>query len=214
MFNFNFDPVRFVAIVIAFIVGISVHEFSHALSAYKLGDPTAKQAGRLSLNPLVHFDPLGFLMMLMLSLGIPALAWGKPVPVNPNRLQGGRRGMAVTALAGPASNLVTATVAAGVLRLMDSQGMVAYNPGTLVTVVSYVIYLNVLLAVFNLIPIPPLDGFNILMGLVSDFWVQFLAPLQRYGMFILLALVFLGGGVLFTYIIDPVASLFLNALIG
>jgi Zn-dependent protease len=213
LFGFNFDPIRFVSIIIAFIVGISVHEFCHALSAYQLGDPTAKQAGRLSLNPLVHFDPLGFLMMILLSLGIPALAWGKPVPVNPSRLKGGRRGMALTALAGPASNLTVATVAALLLRVIDP-GLVFAGTFSIADILMYIVYLNVLLAVFNLIPIPPLDGFNILMGLVSDYWVQFLAPIQKYGMFILLAVVFLGGGIFFTYVINPIVDPLLQLLLG
>ncbi len=176
---------RFVGILLGFIVGTTFHEFSHAYTAVMLGDDLPRRQGRITLNPAAHFDPLGFFMMVLLALGVGFLAWGRPVQVNPYNLRYGRRGMALVAVAGPLSNIVTATVLA--LPLRFHLGL----PDTVAGLLTYMVYVNVLLAAFNLIPIPPLDGYAVLNGLVSNYWNILLEPIRRYSIPLLLALVFL-----------------------
>ena len=146
--------------LLAVILGITIHEFSHALAAELLGDSTARYQGRLTLNPVAHFDLFGGLMILVSSLTGFGFGWGKPVPVNPYRLRYGPRvGMALTSFAGPFSNIVLATLFGAPLRLIRPMPPQLYP--VLITVVS----VNVALAVFNLLPVPPLDGFSVLQGL-------------------------------------------------
>lgn len=184
--NFTFDPERFLGFALAFILGTTLHEFMHAYSAHLLGDDTAKQQGRVSLNPVVHFDPFGFIMGLLLALGVGFLAWGRPVPVNPSNLKWGRRGMAIVAVAGPLSNLAFALVLLPIFKF--GEGIL---PSQATNVILYMIALNFLLFCFNLIPIPPLDGFNILVGILPNYWTIVLEPIRRYSLPILLGLVFL-----------------------
>jgi Zn-dependent protease len=185
MFNFEFDPTYFMGFMLGFVIGTAFHEFMHAYSALLLGDDTAKRQGRVTLNPIAHFDPLGFFLGVLLALGLGFIAWGRPVPVNPYALRFGRRGMAIVAVAGPISNLVFALVLAIFLRL--GHGVL---PDQVSEVVFYMIRINILLFSFNLIPIPPLDGFNILVGILPNYWTIVLEPLRRYSLPILLAAVF------------------------
>ena len=186
----------------AALVSISVHESSHALSAYWLGDDTAKRSGRISLNPLRHLDPLGFLRMVVVHFG-----WAKPVPVNPARMtkvKSQKTGMALTALAGPLSNLLLAFVfgclyficayAGGMKLWMMLDG---YTAGSglhywLTIFLERFLILNVGLAVFNLIPISPLDGSKILAIILPEASYSKLMRYERYGMLILIALLYLG----------------------
>jgi Zn-dependent protease len=148
--------------LLAVVIGITIHEFSHALAAELLGDSTARYQGRLTLNPVAHFDLFGGLMILVSSLTGFGFGWGKPVPVNPYRLRFGPRvGMALTSFAGPFSNIVLATLFGAAVRLINPTSPQLYL--ALITVIS----VNVALAVFNLLPIPPLDGFGVLQGLFS-----------------------------------------------
>lgn len=204
----NTDPDYMVATIIAFVIGITVHEFMHAWSAWKLGDSTALRQGRVTLNPVSHFDPLGFIFMILLALGLAPIAWGRPVPVNPALLQGGPHGMAITAVAGPASNLVIAIAVMIPLRL----GGLEFD-GFAGLLIRQIVWLNLLLAAFNMIPIPPLDGSKILAGILPNYWYQYMAPLQQYGVAILLLLVFLGGGVL-QEMYRPVFDLFWESVVG
>lgn len=178
--------------LVAFVIATTLHELSHAVTAWKLGDNTAKDLGRITLNPLSHFDPFGFIGMVMISLGYGMIGWGKPVPVNPARFTNKhlrpQRGMALVAAAGPISNVIQALLVAIPLRLADkpyniSSGGIEMFGWIFVTV-------NILLASFNLIPIPPLDGSKILLGLVPRFWYPILAPLERYGFLLLFILFF------------------------
>jgi Zn-dependent protease len=211
-----FDQVlSIVFFLLALVVSISIHEFSHAWAAYELGDPTARNLGRLTLNPLVHFDPLGALMILFMAFAGWGLGWGKPVPVNPYNLRGNPRvGMGLTSAAGPFSNLVLATLFAIPLRL-------GWDMPTLLMVFLWTMILtNVGLAIFNLIPLPPLDGFGVVQGLLGTFrtqwayeWGNRLDRLAPYGPVLLLALLSLG----WFSPVNPLSSILLparDALIG
>jgi Zn-dependent protease len=206
---------QIVTVLVCFIVAISIHEFMHAFVALKLGDPTAEQQGRITLNPVSHFEPFGFMGMVLISLGYNFIGWGKPVPVNPSRLTKFRpdqrhRAMALVALAGPLTNVALAIPAAVILRNT--------NPNT--SDLGYLAYwffmVNVLLAAFNAIPLPPLDGYKIMVGLLPKFWTPVLAPLERYGFLILFLIFFLGGRVgssLTGEMINPVRNLLVRILL-
>ena len=206
--GFDVNPDYIFATIIAFVIGITVHEFMHAWSALKLGDATAARLGRVTLNPVSHFDPLGFIFMLLLALGFAPIAWGRPVPVNPAILRGGRHGMAITAVAGPASNLVIATAVIIPFRFGGIE-----VEGFLGLLVRQVIVINLLLAAFNMIPIPPLDGSKILAGILPNFWYQYMAPMQQYGVVILLLLVVIGRDVLQAMYL-PVFTLFWESIVA
>lgn len=170
------------------LVCIGFHETCHGLAALMLGDPTAKRAGRLSLNPLRHIDPVGLVMMITLRFG-----WAKPVPVNMGYFKNPKLGMAITALAGPVSNLVLSAVALMLYAVCD---FYYQYTGTeiLYWVSSFLIYTAVLsvgLAVFNLLPIPPLDGSKILFSLLPDRWYLWLMRYERYGSLLLMGLLVL-----------------------
>lgn len=211
------DTQTIFARLIIFILAITVHEFMHAFTAYRLGDPTAARLGRVTLNPVAHFDPFGALFSVLLVLGIAPIAWGKPVPVNPGNFRNPKRGMMITAAAGPLSNLVQAVIFALPLRLAPEalNNWPPFVQQLIITGVS----LNVALAAFNMIPIPPLDGHKILTGLLPDFWYPILAPMEQYGFAILLLLLFLpslipGLGInLFSAAAGPLQALLLNYLV-
>jgi Zn-dependent protease len=216
MLGIDFDPERILFAIVTFLVAITVHEFMHAWTASQLGDQTARHLGRVSFNPAVHFDPIGFFLFILIALGFPAIAWGKPVPVNTYNLRPlgplGRKGsMALVALAGPASNVVLAAIAALPLRFGDPTLLT----GSLGNFLILFVQLNLLLAAFNMIPIPPLDGSKILMGILPSFWTPILAPLERYGFMVLLVLILIGGagrGVL-NGMIAPVYTLLANLVL-
>jgi len=166
------------------LVGLTLHEASHAWVASRLGDDTAKHAGRLTLNPLRHLDPIGSLMILFVGFG-----YAKPVPVSPWRLRFGPRiGMALVAAAGPTSNLVIAVTVALVWRLVDSAAI----PDWAWLLAQVMVALNVALLLFNLIPLAPLDGNSVLNGVVGGRIAALLAPLSTYGPMILIGLIFIG----------------------
>jgi len=155
------DPIEIITLLLSLLIAIDVHEFAHAWMANELGDPTARYQGRLSLNPLVHLDPMGTMMMLFSVLSGFGIGWGKPVPVNPLYLRRGPRvGMGMVAAAGPISNLILAAIVAVPIRL----GLPA---GLLGDLLGLVIFVNISIALFNLLPLPPLDGASILRGILS-----------------------------------------------
>lgn len=212
----NETIVRVALIGIILLAALPIHEFSHALIAYRLGDGTAKLLGRLTLNPIVHFDPVGG-TLLILTLLIPGsgfiFGWAKPTPVNPANLRGGRQSDALVALAGPASNLVLAAAAAIPFRVMIATGVDASLP---LAILFLFIQINISLMIFNLIPLPPLDGSHILLALVDPrtSW-QLRNVLSQYGPMILLALILIPSvtglpsplSIIFQVIAHPIISL-------
>ena len=184
------DTSTIILIAIFLLVAFPVHEFAHALVAYRLGDGTAKMFGRLTLNPVVHFDPIGGLFLVITALlpGGLLFGWAKPTPVNPSMLRDRRNGEVLVALAGPASNLIMASIAAVVFRVLDTTGTTV-PPLVYELLLSFVVY-NVGLAVFNMLPIPPLDGSNLLFRFMSpqQAW-QWRPILQQYGFLILIVVI-------------------------
>ncbi len=175
------DPIRIIALAVAFLVAVTFHEFMHAYVADRLGDATGRLLGRMTLNPLPHIDPMGLLFLILFRFG-----WGKPVPVNYSRLRGGRRGGMAVAFAGPATNFVIAAIFALPFRAGNADLL---GPDY-AKILAYVVYFNVLLGIFNLIPLPPLDGSKVLLGVVPGRlawnWQQF----EMIGPFLLLLLLF------------------------
>jgi len=167
---------------VALAVAITIHEFSHAFMAYRLGDPTAKVYGRMTLNPLAHLDPLGTLMILLVGFG-----WGKPVPFDPFNLRSPKRDSALISLAGPLSNVLLALLLAGLFWI----GIFGQIPIllTISNLVQPIVLLNLVLAIFNLLPIHPLDGFKILGGILPKEWYHDWMQMEQYGIFFLLFLV-------------------------
>jgi Zn-dependent protease len=188
-------------IFISFIVllfSLTVHEMAHAWTADRLGDPTARLLGRVSLNPLVHADPVGTVLFPLIAMitGAPLIGWAKPVPVNVRQLRHHRRDYVLVAAAGPASNLVMAVTAGCLLAVLpiSPQTLDAANVSApLATFLSQAMRLNVLLAVFNMIPIPPLDGGNVLAGLLPTNLAGIFNQIRPYGFILLYALILTGG---------------------
>ena len=221
-----YDPASFlrltVLVMFALLTAVTIHEFSHSLVATVLGDGTSRHLGRLSLNPVRHLDPSGTVMMLVVGFG-----WGKPVPVNHHNLRG-PVGITLVAAAGPLSNLVLAFLVAIPIKL----GILSWTGPTLFRAVfvmsgglreavsdiaSMVIFFNVLLAIFNLIPLSPLDGSRVLGGLIPDSMQQSYARFERFGPLILLGIILgdylLGWGVLWT-IMGPIVRLLISLATG
>jgi Zn-dependent protease len=184
-------------LVIAFIVllfSLTVHETAHAWTADRLGDPTARLLGRVSLNPMVHADLIGTVLFPLVAFvsGLPLIGWAKPVPVNISRLRHQRRDYALVAAAGPASNLCLAVGAAGALHLLPISPVVLGETNVsvpLATLLNRAVQLNVLLAVFNLIPVPPLDGGNVLAGLLPRAWAAIYEQVRPYGVLLIYAVI-------------------------
>ena len=189
------ESYQIILIAIFLLIAFPVHEFFHAYAAYRLGDGTAKLFGRLTLNPVVHFDPLGGLLLIVsvLASGF-VFGWAKPTPVNPSNLRDRRNSEVVVALAGPASNLVMALIAAFVFRLLDATGIGEQLPFLVTEVLFYFVLFNILLAIFNMIPIPPLDGSTLLWRFLPPQTVwQWRPVLTQYGFIILLVFIFTIG---------------------
>jgi Zn-dependent protease len=200
--------INFAQVFIAFIVllfSLTVHEMAHAWTADRLGDPTARLLGRVSLNPMVHADLLGTIVfpLVAMTTGAPLIGWAKPVPVNSRRLQHPQRDFVLVAAAGPASNLAMAIAAACVLAVLpvSPQRLGEANVSApLAAILSQAMRLNVLLAVFNMIPIPPLDGGNVLAGVLPYRLAAVFNRVRPYGFLLLYALILTGG---FEYLVVP-----------
>lgn len=210
------NPLSFLFWAISLVVAITIHEFAHAWSADRLGDPTPSLQGRLTLNPLAHLDPLGTIMLFLVHFG-----WGKPVQFDPYNLRHPQRDSAIISLAGPASNLTVAVLCSIAIHLLFSFRLPIWEIGAmgtlgylLIVFLKTLITLNVILAIFNLIPVHPLDGFKIVGGLLpadkAAEWYQ----LERYGMIFLLFLLFpiFGGVAPINQIISPIISFILSIL--
>ena len=198
--NFQVILIEFVVLLLS----LTVHEAAHAWSADILGDSTARRLGRVSLNPAVHIDPIGTLLFPLIAImtNIPVLGWAKPVPVNPANLHGHwKRKYMMIAAAGPASNLALAIVSAIGIRLIGFQGGSTPAVSEIFQFLYALLGINVLLAVFNMIPVPPLDGGNVLSGLLRGQASEWYGRIRPYGMFILYGLLLSG---LLWRIVDPV----------
>jgi Zn-dependent protease len=191
------DPVGFVAFVIAIVLGITVHEFMHAYTAHRLGDDTARLLGRLSLNPMAHLDPFGTLLLVLAGFG-----YGKPVPFNESRL-GSALGVTFVAIAGPLANLALAALCAIPLRFGSADALGSAYADILGAIVLW----NCVLAIFNLVPIPPLDGANVVYGLLPPRQQYSWRTYQQYGPFLLLFILLLAPQILSSLVFGPALAI-------
>jgi len=185
------DPLTFVLLAIPLLYSIIIHELAHGWVAYRMGDPTAKYAGRLTLNPIRHLDPIGTAMLFIFGFG-----WARPVPVNFNQIHSTRLGLVLVSSAGIVANMVFAFLAVLLLRLLAPS-----SSGSIGQFLYYLAQINIMLASFNLIPIPPLDGSKILMGFMPERFQYALSRLEPFGFFIIIGLLYLGA-------LDPVIDFF------
>lgn len=224
------DPLVFLALLpgilltmgVALLTAITIHELSHAWSAYILGDPTARALGRLSLNPRVHMDPAGTLMIILVGFG-----WGKPTPVDPDRLRYGGRGIMLVSLAGPISNLLMAFLLGLVFRFgwmaLPVTSIAAPNvfvqpvSDIVASIIFFTVYINVVLMVFNLLPVAPLDGFKVTVGLLPEKVAQRFLRLEAYGPVLLMGVILLdlgfGFGILSRILFPPI-EFFVTLVMG
>jgi Zn-dependent protease len=177
------DPVAFILLAVPLLYSIILHELAHGWVAYRMGDQTAKWQGRLSLNPLKHLDPIGTLMLFIFGFG-----WAKPVPVNFNNLRDRRRGLIFVSSAGVVANILLAFIAFALYRFFSPE-----PSSVAATLLYYLAEINIILASFNLIPIPPLDGSKILMGFTSEKFQYSLLRLEPYGFFVIIGLLYIGA---------------------
>jgi len=198
----------FVFNLVALLAAIDIHEFSHAWAAERLGDPTPRLQGRLTLNPLSHLDPIGTILLILVRFG-----WGKPVQFDPFNLRNPRRDSALISIAGPVSNMLMAATCAMLLQLLIRIPV----PGSLVIMIAgallqQIVVMNIVLGIFNLVPIHPLDGFKIVEGILPEEQAHEWHGLERYGMIFLIFLLFpiFGGTAPIQRVISPVINFFLN----
>ena len=206
MFDLN---IKFLIIFVPVILfSLTIHEYAHAYIAYKLGDDTAKRLGRLTLNPLKHLDPLGTILLLIVHFG-----WAKPVPVDPRNFKDPKKDMLYVAIAGPISNILTAVVAAVILKaILLNYGLFVDSASVLEPIIQtlyWLIFIGVVLAVFNMLPFPPLDGSRVLYGLLPDSLGNSIRQIETYGIFILFGIILLGGSI-FSKIITFPFVVFMN----
>jgi len=189
-----FDLQTLILLIPVLLFSLTIHEYAHGWVAYNLGDPTPKLHGRLTLNPIAHLDPMGTLVLIVTR----RFGWAKPVPVNPSYFENPRKGMMTVGLAGPLSNFTTAFIIALPIRM----GLMPNIPFSLWQMLILAIQINIALGLFNLIPVPPLDGSKILMGILPPRYDHIYRQMESYGPILLLLLVFTGmlGRILFPLI--------------
>lgn len=194
----NTNPLMFVLYLLAIVVAITIHEFAHARAAEYLGDPTPKLQGRVSLNPMRHLDPFGMIFLLFAGFG-----WGRPVQFDPFNLKNPRRDAAIISIAGPLSNIILAIILAIVVRIIETPLLYPF------------IMLNVSLAIFNLLPVHPLDGFKIVGGILPHEKAHEWYQLERYGMIFLLFLILPinNGSSMLSWVLGPPIDFVLNVLL-
>lgn len=197
---FDFNPLALVAGIPGLLIALVIHEYAHALIAVKMGDDTPRFSGRLTLNPLAHIDPIGTLMLLVAQFG-----WAKPVMINPNNFDNWRRGNLCVALAGPGANLITGFVFLLIQILFVRLDL--FSTTALQQVLSLIVIYNINFAIFNMIPLPPLDGSRVLMCFLPTEWCYKLQSIERYSFLIFIALMFTG---VFVYILIPLQRLILG----
>lgn len=202
--TFISDPAIGLFTLIGLISGITIHEASHAFVAYRLGDPTAKLQGRLTLNPAAHLDPLGTIAIIFLGFG-----WGKPTPFDPFNLRNIKRDSALISVAGAASNILLAIALCIPYLIAYYFQMLNLSINTIYYYITPVIFFNIILAVFNLLPIAPLDGFKVLAGLLPRTWYEDFIQTEQYGIFILLILLATG---MISRILLPITAIIFSAL--
>ena len=191
------------------LISLTIHEAAHAWSADKLGDPTARMLGRVSLNPIVHIDPIGTLLLPIIATltGLPLIGWAKPVPVAVRNLRNPRRDFMIVAAAGPISNILQAIVASLVFRAVLAAGV---GQPLVLSVLGEAVLVNLMLAFFNLIPVPPLDGGNVALGLLPQRVAALYGQVRQYGFLILYALMYTGTA---SAIIFPPTNFFMRILL-
>jgi Zn-dependent protease len=196
---FDLDLKFLLIFVPVILFSLTIHEYSHAYIANKLGDDTAKRLGRLTLNPLKHLDPIGTILLLLVHFG-----WAKPVPVDPRNFKDPKKDMLYVAIAGPISNIITAIISGILLKFivfnLASAGAFGAYTVPLIQFLVWMIFIGVVLAVFNMLPIPPLDGSRVLYGLLPDHLANSIKKIETYGILIVFGIILFGGRT-FSYII-------------
>ncbi|WP_371369385.1 hypothetical protein SRRS_25750 [Sporomusa rhizae] len=189
----------------ALLIALTVHEYAHARAAVTLGDPTPRFMGRLTLNPVAHLDALGLLMLWLFKFG-----WAKPVPINPSYFKNYRQGTLIVSLAGPVANMLLALITAFLIGLLAKLQLLS---GNWVKVLWMTYSYNIILAIFNLVPIPPLDGSKVLASILPERQGQIFDQMEQYGPFILMALVYVGVIGMITYPLERGLAYMINTIV-
>ena len=205
---FRYSLIDILYVLPGILIGISFHEFAHAYASHKLGDPTPEKMGRLTISPSAHIDPIGFLMLILGGFG-----WAKPVAINPTYYKKPRSGQILVSTAGPITNYMIALIFSVGIKILitfnDAVFLSAQKYNILLNLLFYTVQINLVLFVFNLLPIPPLDGFHILQNILPYRYARQLYYIERYG-FILLIVFILSGAA--SYILGPAVSFFFNSI--